>query len=167
MVLVVLADTHLRHGTERLPPAVDRALREADAVLHAGDVTSRQALAELQARAPVHAVLGNNDLELRGLLPETLELELAGVPIALVHDSGPRAGRPRRLRRRFPGAELVVFGHSHVPTDEEGLDGQRLFNPGSPTQRRQQPQATFGRLRLAEGRIIEHRIEVAGGVPGR
>lgn len=156
----MLADTHLRGGLERLPESVTRALEGADAVLHAGDVTSPQALDELRRRRPLHAVLGNNDLALRGLLPEVLELELEGVRLAMVHDSGPRTGRPGRLRRRFPEAELVVFGHSHVPVDELGVGGQRLFNPGSPTQRRSQPRPTFGRLCLWRGRITELAVEV-------
>jgi hypothetical protein len=157
--LLVVSDTHLRNGLERLPAAVHRALAEADAVLHAGDVTSAQALAEFRAAAPLHAVLGNNDHELVGTLPDSLLLELDGVRVAMVHDSGPREGRPRRLRKRFPEADLVVFGHSHVPVDEPGIDGQWLFNPGSPTQRRSQPAPTFGQLRLAKGRILAHRIQ--------
>ena len=62
------------------------------------------------------------------------------------------------MRRRFPEADLVVFGHSHVPVDEEGMQGQQLFNPGSPTQRRRQPHRTMGVLVVGDGEIIEHRI---------
>lgn len=161
MRVVVLADTHIREGSSRrLPqPAVDR-LREADVILHAGDIVSRGFLTELARYAPVHAVLGNNDHELVGDLPETVELELEGVRIAMVHDSGPRQGRPARLRRRFPDAELVVFGHSHIPVNEAGIAGQWLFNPGSPTERRRQPHHTLGVLELEDGRVVERRIEV-------
>ena len=162
----MLSDTHLRNGTERLPPAVLGALAAADVVLHAGDITSAQALAELRATAPLHAVLGNNDRELVGLLPETLLLELDGVQVAMVHDSGPREGRPGRLGRRFPDADLVVFGHSHIPVDEAGISGQWLFNPGSPTQRRTQPTPTFGQLSLTNGRITAHRIEAIEAIRG-
>ncbi len=114
------------------------------------------------ALAPTHAVLGNNDHELRGTLGETLVLELGGVEVALVHDSGARTGRAARLRRRFPSADLVVFGHSHVPCDEVGVDGQLLFNPGSPTQRRSQPVATFGELELAGGSVRHRAIRPVG-----
>jgi putative phosphoesterase len=110
--------------------------------------------------AETYAVLGNNDRDLRELLPESRLLELDGVQIAMVHDGGTRAGRPRRLHRRFPDAEVVVFGHSHVPVDEVGENGQLLFNPGSPTQRRSQPHRTFGRLRLGGGRVLQHQIEI-------
>lgn len=153
MHVVVIADTHLRSGIERLPARLRRALEHADAVVHAGDVVSAEALAGLQALSPLHAVLGNNDHELAGCLPATLELELDGVRVAMVHDSGPTAGRAGRLHRRFPLADLVVFGHSHAPCDEPGLEGQRLFNPGSPTQRRRQPRPSLGRLEIGAGRL--------------
>ena len=137
------------------------ALASADVVLHAGDVVTAAALAELTQLAdpaPLHVVLGNNDLELAGVLATELVVELAGVTVAVVHDSGPTRGRAARLHRRFPGADLVVFGHSHAPVDAGGVGGQRLFNPGSPTQRRSQPHPSFGRLRLGGGRILERRI---------
>jgi hypothetical protein len=152
---VVLADTHLRPRLDRrLPDRVYEALASADVILHAGDVLVADVLAELAGFAPVHAVLGNNDTELLGVLPETLELELGGVRVAMIHDSGARAGRERRLRRRFPDSDVVIFGHSHLPLDADGEDGQRLFNPGSPTERRQAPTKTFGLLDFADGRLV-------------
>lgn len=154
MRVVVLADTHIRRGgTRRLGDVVYDELRGADAILHAGDVVVPELLDELRTYAPVHAVLGNNDHELRGVLPETLVLRLAGVEVAMVHDSGPRAGRAGRLRRRFPSAAVVVFGHSHDPQCEPGIEGQLLFNPGSPTERRRAPSRTMGLLDLAGGTI--------------
>jgi uncharacterized protein len=157
--LVVLADTHVRDGSARsLPDDVWAAVDRADGVLHAGDVTGGELLDALHARAPTWAVLGNNDLGLEGRLPEVLELVLDGVPLAMVHDSGARAGRETRLARRFPDARLVIFGHSHEPIDGPGLDGQRLFNPGSPTQRRRQPRASYGEVVLGQGRIRSTRI---------
>lgn len=155
----VLADTHVRSGTDRplSDPAYAR-LDEADVILHAGDVLVAEMLEALAAFAPVHAVLGNNDHSLIGTLPETLEIELAGVPIAMVHDSGATKGRPARKRRRFPHSAVVVFGHSHQPVDEVGLEGQRLFNPGSPTQRRRAPTRTMGWLELQAGKVVAHEI---------
>ena len=159
MRLVVLADTHVRDGgPQTLPTAVWQAIERADGVLHAGDVTGGELLDALEARGPLWAVLGNNDPGLEGRLPETLELELGGVPVAMIHDSGARQGRQARMARRFPDARLVVFGHSHDPVDEPGLDGQWLFNPGSPTQRRRQPWPSFGELELRNGRIHRRRI---------
>ncbi len=157
--VVVLADTHIRRGsTRRLPDAVYAHLERADLILHAGDVVVDDVLDELGRFATVHAVLGNNDVELVGRLPETRMLDLEGVRLAMVHDSGPSTGRAGRLRRRFPDADVVVFGHSHIPADTEGLDGQILFNPGSPTERRAQPHRTVGILDLDGGRVVARRI---------
>lgn len=143
--LLVLADTHLTDDrVDRLPPPVWQALERATAVLHAGDVTEAALLDELAARVPVHAVLGNNDHGLEDRLPERLELCFGGHRLAMVHDSGARTGRELRLKRWFPEAELVIFGHSHLPLNVPSAHGQRLFNPGSPTQRRRAPEATFG-----------------------
>ncbi len=157
--VVVLADTHIRRdSTRRLPPAVYAALEQADLVLHAGDVVTGDLLEELSGFAPTLAVLGNNDAELAGRLPEDRLFTVDGYRIAMVHDSGARRGREARLQRRFPTADLVVFGHSHIPVDTPGLGGQRLFNPGSPTERRRQPVHTYGRLRIDDGRLVDHRI---------
>jgi putative phosphoesterase len=156
---VVLSDTHIRRGTtRRLPDEVYAALAEADVVLHAGDLVVGEVLDELTGFAPVHAVLGNNDHELVGILPETVVVELDGVRVAMVHDSGPTAGRAGRMARRFPGAALVVFGHSHAPVDALGMGDQRMFNPGSPTERRSQPWHTYGVIDLRDGEVVDHRI---------
>ncbi|HEX2701050.1 MAG TPA: metallophosphoesterase family protein [Acidimicrobiales bacterium] len=162
--VVVLADTHLRPGgAARLPDSVHRALDRADVVLHAGDIVTADLLHELSSWAPVHAVLGNNDHDpaLAHLPVRRIEV-LDGVRVAMVHDSGPRAGRAGRVRRWFPDAAVVIFGHSHVPANETGVDGQLLFNPGSPTQKRAQPDPTFGVLTLHDGRIVDSRIVVVG-----
>jgi putative phosphoesterase len=139
------------------------ALPGAAAILHAGDLLDEGVLGSLAGFAPVHAVLGNNDLSLVGRLPHTLVVELGGVRVGLIHDSGRQRGRAARLRRRFPDAGVVVFGHSHAPIAEEGEGGQLLFNPGSPTQRRAQPVCTFGELYLAGGTVIGHRIIAVEG----
>jgi predicted phosphodiesterase len=90
--------------------------------------------------------------ELRARLPGELELELGGVRLALVHDAGPAAGRLARLRRRFPDAAAVVFGHSHMPLHERDGDFQ-IFNPGSPTERRRAPHHSMGIARVEHGEI--------------
>jgi putative phosphoesterase len=159
MRVVVLADTHAPRRWRGCPPAVAEHLRGADLILHAGDVCVPSVLDELTAYAPVRVVCGNNDgpdVAAWGA-PETLEFDLDGLPVAMVHDSGPAAGRTARMRRRFPGADLVVFGHSHIPMDQTG-DGIRVFNPGSPTDRRRQPHGTIGLLRVRKGRLVEANI---------
>jgi putative phosphoesterase len=138
---------------------VAACLRQADLILHAGDVCTATVLDELAQYAPVTAVMGNNDgpdVAAWGAAP-TAELDLDGLQVAMVHDSGAAAGRMARLRRRFPGADLVVFGHSHIPLDES-VPGLRIFNPGSPTDRRRQPHGTLGVLEIDSGRLVEASI---------
>ena len=154
MRVAVLADTHTPRRWKSCPPQVAAHLRGADLILHAGDVCTADVLDELAAYAPVRAVRGNNDgpdVAAWGA-PERLEFDLDGLRVAMIHDSGPTAGRPARLRRRFPAADLVVFGHSHIPLDHSE-NGQRIFNPGSPTDRRRQPRGTLGLLEIAGGRL--------------
>jgi putative phosphoesterase len=161
MKLVVIADTHVRdRGTRRLPEPALRVLETADVILHGGDVVEGGLLASLRELAPVHAVLGNNDHALAGLLPETFEGTFDGVRVAMIHDSGPRTGREGRMKRRFPDSDLVVFGHSHVPWDADGVDGQRLLNPGSPTERRGQPHRTLAVVEIDGGSFDTRLVEV-------
>jgi uncharacterized protein len=159
MRVVALADTHAPRRWKSCPPLVAGQLRRADVILHAGDVCTAAVLEELSDYAPVLAVLGNNDgPDVAGWgAPETLQTDLGGLRVAMVHDSGPAPGRLRRLRRRFPGAGLVVFGHSHVPLDEAG-EGIRIVNPGSPTDRRRQPHGTVAVLRIESGQLVEAAI---------
>jgi uncharacterized protein len=161
MRIVVVSDTHMRDvGTRRLPDAAKRELASADVILHAGDVVEGGLLESLAELAPVHAVLGNNDHALRGLLPETFEQTLDGVRVAMIHDSGARAGREGRMKRRFPTADLVVFGHSHIPWDAPGIDGQWLLNPGSPTERRAQPHRTLAIVDTRDGTFTSRIVQV-------
>lgn len=155
MKVAVLSDTHAPRFWKSCPPAVARLLEHAEVILHAGDVCTPDVLDELSQWAPVHAVRGNNDgIDVASWgAPDTLTLELAGLPVAMVHDSGASAGRPARLRRWFPDARLVVFGHSHIPLTSE-QDGQRIFNPGSPTDKRRQPRGTAGFLRIEDGELV-------------
>ena len=165
MRAVVLADTHVRDGGKtRLPDQAWEQIHRADVILHAGDITGQDFLDELRSVAPVHVVLGNNDRDLSDALPFTLELELGGVTVGVIHDTGPANGRERRMFRRFPTAGVVVFGHSHIPWNAEGLEGQLLFNPGSPTQPRRQPHPTLGILHLESGTVRAELITVAGDI---
>jgi hypothetical protein len=134
-------------------------LRGADLILHAGDVCTAAVLDELAQHAPVTAVVGNNDgpdVAAWGAA-ETAALSVAGLRVAMIHDSGPAAGRLARMRARFPEADLVVFGHSHIPLDA-AAEGFRIFNPGSPTDRRRQPHGTLGVLGVEDGTLVEARI---------
>jgi putative phosphoesterase len=153
MAVAVISDTHLPRRARALPRACVERLRAADAILHAGDLIELSVLAELEALGPpVHAVRGNVDsAELQARLPLTRIVSIDGARIAMVHDAGPAQGRLERMRRRFPDAHAVVFGHSHLPLLEE-RDGFTIFNPGSPTERRRAPRHTMGIATIAGGR---------------
>ena len=162
MNVLVLADTHLGPGQGgRLVELLGGQLARADAILHAGDITDASVLGDLAAFAPVHAVLGNNDHGVA--LPERRTVELGGCVVAMVHDSGQAGGRAPRLRRWFPDADVVVFGHSHLPWNEVDTrsDGhvQHHLNPGSATQRRRAPRCTIAWLELDAGQVRDVRIE--------
>ena len=161
MRLALISDTHLPRGGRRLPDACVERLRTADAIVHAGDVMEASVLDELEALGPpVHAVRGNVDSsELQARLPATKVLEAGGARIAILHDAGPAAGRLARMRRRFPGADAVVFGHSHIPL-HEAQEGFQIFNPGSPTERRRAPHHTMGVATVAGGRLAFELVEL-------
>ncbi|HEY6144701.1 MAG TPA: metallophosphoesterase family protein [Solirubrobacterales bacterium] len=146
-MIAVIADTHMPKGSRTLPAACVERIRAAEALIHAGDFSAASVLAELRELCPVVlGVHGNvDDPELRQGLPEELEVEVGGRTLAVVHDAGPLQGRLARQRARFPEADAVVFGHSHLPLHEEE-DGFQIFNPGSPTERRRAPAASMGLL---------------------
>jgi uncharacterized protein len=154
--LGVISDTHLPRGERRLPDSCVARLRAADLILHAGDLVSVAFLEELRALGPpVHAVLGNQDeAALAALLPERTIVTVDGVRIGMIHDAGPAQGRLRRMRKAFGDCDAVVFGHSHIPLHETSDDGRfQLFNPGSPTDRRRQPEHTMGEATIATGNL--------------
>jgi putative phosphoesterase len=154
VLIAVISDTHMPRGGRRLPDACVERIASADLLLHAGDFSTLDVLRELEAIGPpVAGVHGNVDsADLRRLLPEERVVEAGGARIAMVHDAGPRTGRVERMRRRFGDrAELVVFGHSHLPLHERAPDGFQIFNPGSPTERRRAPSHTMGLIRVASG----------------
>lgn len=155
--VLVLSDTHVT-AAARLPTAVLRLAEQADHVLHGGDLVADDVLDVLRAFAPVDAVLGNCDgPELAARLDATVEVEIGGVPIAMVHDAGPTRGRHERLRARFPHARVVVYGHSHLP-ELARTEGLLVLNPGSPTQRRRAPTHTVAWLELADETVVDARI---------
>lgn len=164
MRVVVVSDTHAPRFWKTCPVGLIPHLRRAELILHAGDVCVPSVLDELAAYAPVRVVLGNNDgADVAGWGPpetrvsETAEFDIDGLRVAMIHDSGPRDGRLARMRRRFPVAQLVVFGHSHIPMDVCG-GGLRILNPGSPTDKRRQPAGTFASVTVADAVI--HRAEI-------
>ncbi len=155
--LLLLADTHLPRRAKDLPAQVWAEVERADLVVHAGDWVSVDLLDRLEQRAQrLLACWGNNDgPALRERLPHTARATLEGVRVAVVHETGGRAGREARAEVDHPGTDLLVFGHSHIPWDTTSPGGLRLLNPGSPTDRRRQPTCTFMTAVLADGVVGE------------
>lgn len=155
MHLLLLADTHVATRAGDLPPQVWDEVAKADVVVHAGDWVDEELLNRLEASSRrLIGCYGNNDCAaLRQRLPEVNETGLEGVRVTVVHDTGAAKGRGQRMDLRFPGSDLVVFGHSHIPWDTTSPGGIRLLNPGSPTDSRRQPHKTYMTVKLAAGQI--------------
>lgn len=160
MRLVIIADTHVPKRAKDLPDQLWVAVGTADVVVHAGDWVEPALLGALEQRsARLVAVYGNNDgAELRRRLPELARVDLAGVRIAVVHETGPAKGRDERCARAYPDADVLVFGHSHIPWDTTASSGLRLLNPGSPTDRRRQPWCTYLTATAADGALRDVRL---------
>ncbi|MFF9776454.1 metallophosphoesterase family protein [Streptomyces sp. NPDC013978] len=163
MRLLLLSDSHLPKRAKALPAPLLAELPRADVVVHAGDWVDEDTLDLLQARSRrLIAVYGNNDGPgLRARLPEVARAELAGLRLAVVHETGPAQGREVRCAARFPDTDVLVFGHSHIPWDTTASTGLRLLNPGSPTDRRRQPHCTYMTATVTDGTLTEvhlHRL---------
>ncbi|SOE09350.1 hypothetical protein SAMN06272775_0432 [Streptomyces sp. 2323.1] len=155
MRLLIVSDTHLPTRAKTLPAQLLDEVPRADVVVHAGDWVDTATLDLLAERAArLIGVYGNNDgPELRSRLPEVAYAELAGVQLGVVHETGPAQGRERRCAERFPGLDVLVFGHSHIPWDTMAGDRLRLLNPGSPTDRRRQPYCTYMTAEIDASRL--------------
>jgi putative phosphoesterase len=155
--LLLLADTHVPKRARDLPAEVWRAVEEADVVVHAGDWVDVRLLDELEARsARLVACWGNNDHGvLRERLPEVARVELAGLRLGVVHETGQAKGREERMSSTYADLDVLVFGHSHIPWDTVTSTGLRLLNPGSPTDRRRQPHCTYMTATADAGELSE------------
>jgi uncharacterized protein len=153
--LLITSDTHVPKRARYLPGPLWRAIEESDVVVHAGDWVDVALLDEIEGRARrLVGVHGNNDgPALRARLPEVARVELAGLRLAVVHETGPATGRERRCDATFPDTDVLVFGHSHIPWDTVTPAGLRLLNPGSPTDRRRQPVGTYLTAEITDGRL--------------
>jgi putative phosphoesterase len=169
--LLLLADTHVPRRARDLQAQVWQEVESADVVMHAGDWVDVALLEELQARsARLVAVYGNNDHgALRERLPEVARADIGGVRFGIVHETGPSAGREKRCGERFPDLDVLVFGHSHIPWDTTTTTGLRLLNPGSPTDRRRQPHATYLTASVVDGQLVDvvlHALRGEEATPG-
>jgi putative phosphoesterase len=153
--LLLLADTHVPNRAKDLPAEVWAAVDEADVVVHAGDWVDVRLLDALETRSRrLIGCYGNNDgPPLRQRLPEVAYAELDGLRLAVVHETGGKDRRESRCAQRFPDTDVLVFGHSHIPWDTTAATGLRLLNPGSPTDRRRQPYATYMTAAIVSGQL--------------
>lgn len=151
--IAVISDTHLPRRGPGLPEVVVGRLRAADLIVHAGDWSDMATVRMVRALGPpLLGVQGNvEEPAVRAALPATAEGEIAGLRIGVVHDAGQASGRIGRLRRRFPAADLVIFGHSHIPLYDVAPDGFMILNPGSPTDRRRAPRHTMAEIAVSPG----------------
>jgi putative phosphoesterase len=151
----LLADTHVPNRAKDLPAEVWAAVDEADVVVHAGDWVDVRLLDALETRSRrLIGCYGNNDgPPLRQRLPEVAYAELDGLRLAVVHETGGKDRRESRCAQRFPDTDVLVFGHSHIPWDTTAATGLRLLNPGSPTDRRRQPYATYMTAAIVSGQL--------------
>ncbi len=172
MRLVIVSDTHVPRRARAIPDDVWAAVDQADVVLHAGDWVDEATLDAFEQRSRrLIAVAGNNDGPgLHARLPEVADAELAGLRVAVLHDSGPAKGREERMATRFPQCDVLVFGHSHIPWDTTAPTGLRLLNPGSPTDRRRQPACTYLTAQIRDGALTEvvlHHLPTRPAKPAR
>ncbi|WP_405922833.1 metallophosphoesterase family protein [Streptomyces sp. NBC_00035] len=163
MRLLLMSDTHLPKCARELPAPLLAELPLADVVIHAGDWVDIETLDLLESRSTrLIGVHGNNDgPALRARLPEVARAELGGLRFGVIHETGAAEGRERRCAVRFPDLDVLVFGHSHIPWDTTTDTGLRLLNPGSPTDRRRQPDCTYMTAQVTDGRLTDvhlHRL---------
>ncbi|MGA9693320.1 MAG: metallophosphoesterase [Pseudonocardiaceae bacterium] len=155
MKLLLMADTHVPQRARDLPEQLWHAVEEVDVVVHAGDWVCVELLDAVLARSDrLIGVVGNNDgPALSARLPEVTTAELGGIRLAVVHETGSARGREQRCAARFPDADVLVFGHSHIPWDTVAPSGMRLLNPGSPTDRRRQPTFSWMTAEVIGGQL--------------
>ncbi len=143
----VISDTHIPRF-KGIPDAVWQHFADVEHILHAGDLSTLSVISELETIAPVTAVQGNVETEEVILkLPIKRELVIGSCKIGMVHILGDSKTHLRVARREFPDARVVVFGHSHIPYNQE-QNGQLVFNPGSANDRRRQPTCSIGMLTI-------------------
>jgi uncharacterized protein len=141
----VISDTHIPRF-KKLPEAIWEDFAAVELIIHAGDLSILPVISELETIAPVVAVPGNlEEDEVRLKLPIKREIVVGHCRIGIVHILGDSHNRVKLARLEFPDARVVVFGHSHIPCNED-RNGLLLFNPGSATDRRRQPRCSVGLL---------------------
>ena len=147
MKIAILSDTH-----GLLRPEVVEQLKNADAILHGGDINKQSIVDELRQYAPLYVVRGNNDKEWAEEIPHDLTVTLEGVTFYMVHNK-------KEVPADLSGLDVVVFGHSHKYVEEE-KDGVWWLNPGSCGPRRFLQEITMMMAEVADGQIRVEKIDI-------
>ena len=147
MKLAILSDTH-----GLLRPQVLEHLKNADAILHGGDINKQSVVDELRQYAPLYVVRGNNDKEWAEEIPHDLTIALGGVTFYMVHNK-------KELPAKLDGVDVVVFGHSHKYVQEE-KEGLLWLNPGSCGPRRFHQEITMMMAEVGEGKIRVEKLSI-------
>ncbi len=147
MRLGIISDTH-----GLLRPEVFEVFRDVDQILHAGDIGPPEIITELEAIAPVLAVFGNTDgLDVRARVPEVIEVRIEGFDFLVVHGHQLGMPTPERLHERWPGAEVIIYGHTHKPLLTIVDQVVTVMNPGGAGPRRFDLPASVGIMELEPG----------------
>jgi uncharacterized protein len=158
MKIVVISDTHMPKKAKQLPEKLLIDLQDCDYIIHAGDWQTVELYNELKQFGPVIGVTGNVDgHELKSLLKTKEILQAGNFHIGIVHGHGTGKTTEKRAIETFAADEVdcIIYGHSHIPVLKE-IDGMKVFNPGSPTDKRRQQQFSYGILTVGERIIAEH-----------
>lgn len=147
MKLVILSDTH-----GLLRPEVLECLKDADVILHGGDIHRPEIVDQLRQYAPLYVVRGNNDKAWAEEIPHDLTVTLEGLTFCMVHNK-------RELPADLSGVDVVVFGHTHKYVQEE-KEGRLWLNPGSCGPRRFHREITLMTAQLSEGKIQVEKITI-------
>ncbi|MCL6478303.1 MAG: metallophosphatase family protein [Peptococcaceae bacterium] len=154
MKIAVISDTHFREKENRLPPEVEKILREIGFIVHCGDFEDYFAYEKMKELGRLTAVCGNMDNpRIREILPAKLVFEAAGYKIGVTHGDGPPVGIEDRVAAQFSEkVDVILFGHSHRPQNQV-RNGVLFFNPGSPTDKRFAPFNSYGIIELAGNQV--------------
>lgn len=147
MKIAILSDTH-----GLLRPQVVAHLKNADAILHGGDINRQSIVDELRQYAPLYIVRGNNDKEWAEAIPHDLTVTLGGVTFYMVHNK-------KEVAANLTGVDVVVFGHSHKYLQED-KDGVLWLNPGSCGPRRFHQEITMMMAEVTDGKITVEKITI-------
>jgi len=145
MFIGVISDTHA-DTIDALNHKVIKALNDVDLVIHAGDITSIKVLDELKSLKDVVAVKGNMDSpDIKNILPESKTIEVDGKKICIIHGWGAPLGLEYKLLKRFENADIIVYGHTHLPMNKV-INNILFFNPGT-------ARKSYGLLNIEDGKI--------------